>query len=70
MPRRLKIPKEVKVKVLKLQSKEYSRRMQIRVPNELLEKIDKEIKATHTNFSHVARTALWDYFERKEDEER
>jgi len=44
--------------------------MQIRVPEELLEKINNEIKATHTNFSHVARTALWDYFDRKEDEKR
>ncbi len=44
--------------------------MQIRVPQELLEKINKEIEETHTDFSHVARTALWDYFEKKEDAER
>jgi len=69
LPRKLKIPKEVKVKLLKLESKG-QRRMQIRVPDELLEKINKEIEETHTDFSHVARAALWDYFERKEDEKR
>jgi len=56
--------------LLKLQSKGHSPRIQIRVPEELLKKINKEIKETHTDFSHVARAALWDYFERKEDEKR
>ncbi len=70
MPRKIKVPKEVKVKLLKLQSKGHSPRIQIRVPEELLKKINKEIKETHTDFSHVARAALWDYFERKEDEKR
>jgi len=68
MPRKIKISKE-KIKLLKLEPQGDSR-IQIRVPEELLKRINKEIKETHTDFSHVARTALWDYFERKDDAKR
>ncbi len=56
--------------MLKLKPLGDSPRIQLRIPKELLKKINKEIEATREDCSHVVRTALWDYFDRKENAER
>ena len=69
MPRKVPVSKEV-VELLKLKPLGDSPRIQLRIPKELLKKINKEIEATREDCSHVVRTALWDYFDRKENAER
>jgi len=68
MPSQLTASKEQGVKLLKLKTKEgESPRIHLRIPEELLKKINKEIKETRTDCSHVVRNALWDYFERRKE---
>ena len=69
MPRKVPVSKEV-VELLKLKPLGDSPRIQLRIPKELLKRINKEIKATHEDCSHVVRSALWEYFERRENAER